>query len=92
MASDMDVLIDSLDIDSADVVRWSDGAIIGLKLAFDFPGKVAKLVGGGFNFVPESTALPDDMVEDTWGTSFAGLDSAAQQDVVGHASSRNAPT
>ncbi|HQT92513.1 MAG TPA: alpha/beta hydrolase, partial [Candidatus Kryptobacter bacterium] len=71
MASDMAALLDSLDIDSAYVVGWSDGAIVGLKLALDFPGKVAKLVADGANFVPDSTALPEDMLEDMRRASFA---------------------
>jgi pimeloyl-ACP methyl ester carboxylesterase len=84
MASDMAALLDSLDIDSAYVVGWSDGAIVGLKLALDFPGKVAKLVADGANFVPDSTALPAEMLEDMRHTSFAGLDSSAQKDVIAH--------
>ncbi len=84
MASDMTALLDSLDIDSAYVVGWSDGAIVGLKLALGYPGKVAKLVADGANFVPDSTALPEDMLEDMRRASFAGLDSAAQRNVVSH--------
>ena len=73
MASDMACLLDSLHIDSAYVVGWSDGAIVGLKLALDYPRKVAKLVSDAANFLPDSTALPEKMIEDMKHTSYAGL-------------------
>lgn len=73
MASDMACLLDSLHMDSVYVVGWSDGAIIGLKLALDYPAKVAKLVSDAANFVPDSTALPEEVIEGMKHTSFAGL-------------------
>lgn len=82
MASDMAQLLDSLHVDSAYVVGWSDGAIIGLKLALDFPAKVAKLVADGANFVADSAALPGKMLEEMRLTSFATLDSAARQGII----------
>ncbi len=78
MASDMACLLDSLHVDSAYVVGWSDGAIIGLKLALDYPRKVAKLVSDAANFVPDSTALPGSVIEQMKHTSFARLSFADQ--------------
>ncbi len=84
MASDMAGLLDSLNIDSAYIVGWSDGAIIGLKLALDYPQKVAKLVADGANFVPDSTALPESMIEDMRNTSFVKLNPATRQEIIKH--------
>ncbi len=82
MASDMAGLLDSLHIDSAYVVGWSDGAIIGLKLALEYPNKVSKLVSDAANFLPDSTALPEKMLEAMRRTSFATLDSATQRRII----------
>ncbi len=82
MASDMAGLLDSLHIDSAYVVGWSDGAIIGLKLALEYPDKVSKLVSDAANFLPDSTALPEKMLEAMRRTSFATLDSATQRRII----------
>ncbi len=84
MASDMAGLLDSLKIDSAYVVGWSDGAIIGLKLALDYPQKVAKLVADGANFVADSTALPESMLKAMATTSFSDLSPQIQQDIIEH--------
>jgi len=82
MASDMDQLLDSLKIDSAYVLGWSDGGIIGLELALKYPEKVAKLVTSGANFVPDSTALPAEMIKDMRASSFTKLDPASQQNII----------
>src|SRR6266496_2831395 len=42
MANDIKVLLDSLNIDSAFVSGQSDGGILGLLLAINFPGKISK--------------------------------------------------
>lgn len=84
MASDMNALLDSLRIDSAYVVGWSDGGIIGLEMAMRYPRKVAKLVTSGANFLPDSTALPERMIEEMRQSSFAKLDSVTQQDIIRH--------
>ena len=84
MASDMAGLLDSLNIDSAYVVGWSDGAIIGLKLALDYPQKVAKLVADGANFVADSTALPESMLREMATTPFSKLSPATQREIVKH--------
>jgi pimeloyl-ACP methyl ester carboxylesterase len=58
MASDFKVLLDSLHIDSACVLGWSDGGIVGLIMAMNYPEKVKKLAETGANIVPDSTAVP----------------------------------
>jgi pimeloyl-ACP methyl ester carboxylesterase len=84
MASDMAQLLDSLNIDSAYVLGWSDGGIVGLELALKYPRKIAKLVAVGANFLPDSTALPAAMIHEMETSSFAGLDSATQRGIVSH--------
>ncbi len=50
MADDMLKLLDSLSIEKADVVGWSDGGIIGLDLAMHHPQRVGRLVIIGANY------------------------------------------
>jgi pimeloyl-ACP methyl ester carboxylesterase len=72
MASDIKVLLDSLNIDSAFVQGQSDGGIIGLLLAINYPGKVAKLATYGANMFPGKKAVfdeIDDLVLDTLKTT-----------------------
>ena len=57
MADDEAVLLDSLHIDSAYVLGWSDGGINALLLALRHPAKVIKLAATGANLWPDSTAL-----------------------------------
>ena len=57
MADDYAVLLDSLKLDSVNVVGWSDGGIIGLLLALRHPEKVRKLVPVGANLQPDSSAV-----------------------------------
>ena len=54
MADDLNAFLDSLKIDSANVIGWSDGGINGLLLAIRHPKKVKKLVATGANLVPVS--------------------------------------
>lgn len=84
MASDVAQLLDSLEIDSAYVLGWSDGGIVGLELALNYPNKISKLVTVGANFLPDSTALPAQMLDEMKTASFAKLDSATQRDIVSH--------
>lgn len=68
MANDIKVLMDSLNIDSAFIQGQSDGAILGLLLAINFPGKVAKLATYGANIFPGKQAIVgeiDDLIRDT---------------------------
>ena len=58
MAKDMNELLDHLKIDSAYIIGQSDGAIIGLLLAINYPAKVSKLVATSPNLRTDSTAMP----------------------------------
>jgi pimeloyl-ACP methyl ester carboxylesterase len=57
MADDEAALLDSMHIDSAYVLGWSDGGIVALCLAMRHPDKVIKLASTGANLWPDSTAL-----------------------------------
>ena len=57
MADDEAVLLDSMHIDSAYVLGWSDGGINALLLAMRHPHKVIKLASTGANLWPDSTAI-----------------------------------
>ena len=63
MAGDYNSLLNYLKIDSAYIVGQSDGGIIGLLLAMNYPKKVKKLVTTGPNIRPDSTALPEWALE-----------------------------
>jgi esterase/lipase len=57
MASDANTLLEQLNIDSALIWGHSDGAILGLILAMDYPKKVKKVLAFGANIQPDSSAL-----------------------------------
>lgn len=57
MTDDLNALLDSLHIDSAYVIGWSDGGINGLLLAMRHPDKVKKLAITGANLSPDSSAV-----------------------------------
>lgn len=57
MADDFNAVLDSLHIDSAYVIGWSDGGINGLLLAMRHPEKVKKLAETGANLVPDTTVF-----------------------------------
>ncbi len=61
MANDIKVLLDSLHIDSAYVSGQSDGGILGLLLAINYPVKIAKLVTFGANMFPGKKAIFDEI-------------------------------
>jgi len=63
MAKDYNALLDFLKIDSAFIIGQSDGGIIGLILAMNYPRKVKKLVTTGPNLRPDTTALPEWAIE-----------------------------
>jgi len=50
MSDDMLKLLDHLEIDRADIVGWSDGAIIGLEIAIRHPERVRRLVAISANY------------------------------------------
>lgn len=55
MADDLNALLDSLHIKSANVIGWSDGGIIGILLAIRHPQKVKKLASTGANLIPDTS-------------------------------------
>ena len=57
MASDVNVLLDQLHIDSAFVWGQSDGAILCLVLAMDYPKKVKRALAYAPNIQPDSSAV-----------------------------------
>ena len=57
MADDYNALLDSLHINNAYVIGWSDGGINGLLLAIRHPDKVKKLAITGANLTPDTTAV-----------------------------------
>lgn len=57
MADDYACLLDSLKIDSAYVIGWSDGGINALLMAIRHPKKVKKLAATGANLWPDSTSV-----------------------------------
>ena len=57
MADDFAALLDTMHIDSAYVIGWSDGGINALLLAMRHPDKVIKLVSTGANMTPDSSGL-----------------------------------
>ncbi|KAA2238840.1 alpha/beta hydrolase [Chitinophaga agrisoli] len=72
MANDIKVLLDSLQVDSAYVWGQSDGGILGLILASEYPVKVAKLATFGANIFPGKKAVyPEivNMIKDTLKTT-----------------------
>lgn len=72
MANDINVLLDSLHIDSAFVSGQSDGGILGLLLAINYPAKISRLATFGANMFPGKKAVVDeidDLVLDTLKTT-----------------------
>lgn len=78
MADDYAVLLDSLHIDSARVIGWSDGGINGLLLAMRHPKKVKKLAITGANLVADTTAVPQE-IWDMVRPALAGLTAKSQK-------------
>jgi len=58
-ASDMVGLLDSLEIESAHVVGFSDGGNTGISMAINYPDRIDKLVAIGSNFAPDNSAIYD---------------------------------
>lgn len=57
LAKDYNALLNYLKIDSAYIIGQSDGGIIGLMMAIQYPNKVKKLVATSPNIRPDSNAL-----------------------------------
>lgn len=62
MAEDYYLLLQHLQLDSVFVLGWSDGGIIGLILAKDYPGTISKLAISGANLQSDTTALQPEFV------------------------------
>jgi pimeloyl-ACP methyl ester carboxylesterase len=74
MASDVVGLMDYLKIQKADIVGWSDGAIIGLDIAMNHPGRIGRL----FAFANSTTAgLKPEVAENP--TFAAFIERAGQE-------------
>lgn len=56
MARDLSAMLDKLEIDSAMVIGWSNGGIVGLVMAMDHQKKVGKLAAMGANITADTTA------------------------------------
>ncbi len=56
LTKDWAVLLDSLKISNVDVFGWSDGGIIGILLARDYPSRIGKVFSYGANFTPSEVA------------------------------------
>lgn len=81
MADDYAALLDHLEIDSANVIGWSDGGINGLLLAIRHPKKVRKLAITGANLSPDTSAV--NPFAHSWAMSFnKQLAAAPQNDTV----------
>ena len=82
MASDVIGLMDYLDIAKADIVGWSDGAIIGLDIAMRYPDRIGRL----FAFAANATTagLKPDLEQNP---TFAAFIARARQEYE-----KNSPT
>lgn len=62
MAEDYVALLDTLKIDKAAIVGWSDGAIIGLDIAMKHPERISRLFSHAANFTVDGEIpnFPDD--------------------------------
>ncbi len=65
MASDVSALLDQLNIDSTFIWGHSDGAIIALLLAKDYPKKVKRVLAYGSNIQPDSLAVFSYAINDS---------------------------
>ncbi len=52
LANDVVHVMDHLDIAKVDIVGWSDGGNVGLRLAIDYPDRIRKLVAISSNYHP----------------------------------------
>jgi pimeloyl-ACP methyl ester carboxylesterase len=63
MSKDVSDLMDHLKLDSALVIGYSDGGIVGLLLAMNHPEKVKKMAIFGTNIQPDSAALNSESIK-----------------------------
>ena len=57
ITKDWEGLVNHLQLDSLDIIGWSDGGIIGLKMGISGKSKIRKIVAMGANLRPDSTAV-----------------------------------
>jgi pimeloyl-ACP methyl ester carboxylesterase len=63
MAPDINQLLEQLHIDSAYVWGHSDGAILSLVLAMDYPKKISKAIAYAANLTPDTSSVLPDFVK-----------------------------
>lgn len=64
ISKDWEELANYLKLDSLDIIGWSDGGIIGLKMGISGKTKINKIVAMGANLRPDSTAVSSWAVKD----------------------------
>lgn len=57
ITKDWDGLVNHLKLDSINIIGWSDGGIVGLKMGISGKSKIKKIVAMGANLRPDSTAV-----------------------------------
>jgi pimeloyl-ACP methyl ester carboxylesterase len=57
ITKDWDEIVNYLKLDSINIVGWSDGGIIGLKMGISGKSKIKKIVAMGANLRPDSSAV-----------------------------------
>lgn len=57
IAKDWEGLVNHLKLDSLNIIGWSDGGIVGLKMAISNESKIKKLVAMGANLRPDTLAV-----------------------------------
>jgi pimeloyl-ACP methyl ester carboxylesterase len=75
MTDDVVALLDTLKIHEADIMGWSDGAIIGLDMAMRHPDRVGRIFAFGAN--TQTSGLKDGVEQDP---VFAGYMARARQE------------
>jgi len=63
ITKDWDEIVNYLKLDSINIVGWSDGGIIGLKMGISGKSKIKKIVAMGANLRPDSTAVHSWAIE-----------------------------
>ena len=75
MARDVAALIDSLNLESVNIVGWSDGANVGLELAKAHPEKIKKMVMFAGNYKIDEHSVIDDKLYETLKNNLINEDS-----------------
>jgi pimeloyl-ACP methyl ester carboxylesterase len=64
ITKDWNGLVNYLKLDSINIIGWSDGGIVGLKMGISGKSKIKKIVAMGANLRPDSTAVNSWAVND----------------------------